>query len=724
MEYKVGNVVQLKKTHSCGSNMWEIVRIGMDIKLRCNKCYKIVLISRVQFRDDLLNKNGDEKIEFERKSTHDKLSDGKNWIRNISEPSLEDMKQSVSEQGMTIRFIKNPPDEVIKMAIMQNPLCIKFVDNISSENAKLAISQNVTAIQFIRNPSDEIMEYARKINPQKMRRYKKNADGYYKKTSYLLNAIENIDILSEDEVLKLINQDPNILKNISKPTEKMIMKAIEKNAIAITYVANPTFEMLKLAVQKEPSKMKSYMLNADGKVVLKEKRNDNDIFKLVMDSLSEEERVLMVLINPNIIRNMDTISFEMQLALIKRDYLNLRYIRKKIHPKIYEYLYDDPKFDVYILVDDFNIQLRIVTQFEKIRKDREENGRKGEEPDPDFKDKKNLDNVKKVWLEMDSELSDQEYVTRIVSTKISINDYINFFSEQVKIKEACIATGFLYKSGLKMIEPALIELYKNSENKLTLVIGSLKDYFSASTDNKLVNIDLETAKALNEVMEKAKCNLFTLENQFFHGKYYFLEGEELSFCIVGSSNLTYSGFEGNYELNTLYLIRNETDFYNMMKGWFDEFIVDCTPIDTLSECNFADTNMKFDTINAGTSLVSVDISSIEEEIRSLSDEEVKFRLNLWMDKKPTNIYRKLDIDNLKDYVAFEFKDDGLIVFESFEAANGYYYFYSNNIYEIVQSIRELSKTQIFNMSNMEKRGYHIKDHGTLKRKIYGLFKER
>lgn len=31
MEYKVGNVVQLKKTHPCGSNMWEIVRIGMDI---------------------------------------------------------------------------------------------------------------------------------------------------------------------------------------------------------------------------------------------------------------------------------------------------------------------------------------------------------------------------------------------------------------------------------------------------------------------------------------------------------------------------------------------------------------------------------------------------------------------------------------------------------------------------------------------------------------------
>ena len=67
MEYKVGNVVQLKKTHPCGSNMWEIVRIGMDIKLRCNKCHKIVLISRVQFRDDLLNKNGDEKLNLKEK---------------------------------------------------------------------------------------------------------------------------------------------------------------------------------------------------------------------------------------------------------------------------------------------------------------------------------------------------------------------------------------------------------------------------------------------------------------------------------------------------------------------------------------------------------------------------------------------------------------------------------------------------------------------------------
>ena len=131
--------------------------------------------------------------------------------------------------------------------------------------------------------------------------------------------------------------------------------------------------------------------------------------------------------------------------------------------------------------------------------------------------------------------------------------------------------------------------------------------------------------------------------------------------------------------------------------------------------------MPFDTLNASTSIISVDINAIEKEVQGLSDEEVKFRLGLWLARKPDNIYRRLEIENLRDYVAFEYKETNLIVFESFEAANGYYYFYNENIFEVVQKVRELTKTQILNISSMEKRGYHIKDREALKKKINGLF---
>ena len=192
--------------------------------------------------------------------------------------------------------------------------------------------------------------------------------------------------------------------------------------------------------------------------------------------------------------------------------------------------------------------------------------------------------------------------------------------------------------------------------------------------------------------------------------------------MIGSSNMTISGFKGNYELNTLYVMKNDCDLFLKMKQWFDNFKGKCTYIDNLLECNFSEFSAPFDTINAGTNIISIEINEIEKTVQSLTDEEVKFRLNLWLSKKPDNVYRQLEIESLPDYVAFEYKEQKLIVFESFEAANGYYYFYNQNIFEVVQQIKELTKSQIFLLSHMDKRGYHVKDQNVLKKKIYSLFK--
>lgn len=38
MDLRIKDVVELKKTHPCGSKQWEITRVGMDIKLKCLGC--------------------------------------------------------------------------------------------------------------------------------------------------------------------------------------------------------------------------------------------------------------------------------------------------------------------------------------------------------------------------------------------------------------------------------------------------------------------------------------------------------------------------------------------------------------------------------------------------------------------------------------------------------------------------------------------------------------
>ena len=35
MELHLNDILELKKDHPCGSRRWQVLRVGMDIKLRC-----------------------------------------------------------------------------------------------------------------------------------------------------------------------------------------------------------------------------------------------------------------------------------------------------------------------------------------------------------------------------------------------------------------------------------------------------------------------------------------------------------------------------------------------------------------------------------------------------------------------------------------------------------------------------------------------------------------
>ena len=39
----------MKKQHPCDTNMWEITREGIDIKIKCIKCGRSIMIDRVEF---------------------------------------------------------------------------------------------------------------------------------------------------------------------------------------------------------------------------------------------------------------------------------------------------------------------------------------------------------------------------------------------------------------------------------------------------------------------------------------------------------------------------------------------------------------------------------------------------------------------------------------------------------------------------------------------------
>lgn len=52
-QFQLGDVVQMKKAHPCGTNEMEIIRMGMDIRVRCLGCQHSVLIPRVKFESKM-----------------------------------------------------------------------------------------------------------------------------------------------------------------------------------------------------------------------------------------------------------------------------------------------------------------------------------------------------------------------------------------------------------------------------------------------------------------------------------------------------------------------------------------------------------------------------------------------------------------------------------------------------------------------------------------------
>lgn len=47
MNLEVGQIIQLKKKHPCGSFEWEILRVGADFRLKCKGCGHQIMIPRV-----------------------------------------------------------------------------------------------------------------------------------------------------------------------------------------------------------------------------------------------------------------------------------------------------------------------------------------------------------------------------------------------------------------------------------------------------------------------------------------------------------------------------------------------------------------------------------------------------------------------------------------------------------------------------------------------------
>ena len=60
MDVRVGDVLELKKAHPCGSREWLVLRVGMDFRLRCRGCGHELMTPRAKAEKSIKKIKRDE----------------------------------------------------------------------------------------------------------------------------------------------------------------------------------------------------------------------------------------------------------------------------------------------------------------------------------------------------------------------------------------------------------------------------------------------------------------------------------------------------------------------------------------------------------------------------------------------------------------------------------------------------------------------------------------
>jgi hypothetical protein len=47
--FNLGDIVEMKKQHPCGSKQWEVMRTGADFRIKCLGCEHQVMLARTKF---------------------------------------------------------------------------------------------------------------------------------------------------------------------------------------------------------------------------------------------------------------------------------------------------------------------------------------------------------------------------------------------------------------------------------------------------------------------------------------------------------------------------------------------------------------------------------------------------------------------------------------------------------------------------------------------------
>lgn len=60
MDINVNDIIEVKKPHPCGSKEFQVLRIGMDFKIKCVNCGREIMLPRYKVEKSIRKINGEK----------------------------------------------------------------------------------------------------------------------------------------------------------------------------------------------------------------------------------------------------------------------------------------------------------------------------------------------------------------------------------------------------------------------------------------------------------------------------------------------------------------------------------------------------------------------------------------------------------------------------------------------------------------------------------------
>lgn len=443
------------------------------------------------------------------------------------------------------------------------------------------------------------------------------------------------------------------IENISNKRKNNILT---KNAELIKYISEPTETMIRIAIENEYSS------------IARVKNLSIEMYEKLLNEYKE------------CINYIDEMTIEIQEYFLNKDINNIKYFNK-INIDILKKFHNKIKID---MLKNNNLK----REFLRINN--------CSESDCGIKEDANklLAKITDRYSGAIENLNcTKNLEVLIMEPEEPVNIHLQALSNIIKPEELQIATGFLYSSGLALIDN-IIEKLVSSNKEVNIIIGSLREYKSGYS----VNMDKNTAEYLNLFIDDG-VKVKTYMEKFYHGKLYILVGKDISSVIIGSSNVSSGGFFNNYETNIAILFENYSEKLSEFKNYFLNIWNNSEDINKLDLEKFLDENLNFkDKDNFHFNDIS---------------EEIKRNFSYLIEKKPDSILENIQVFLGKsyegEYCGFYFKRySDLLILESLKYENAIYIFSGvNDVNEFVKNLK--SKEVSINNKKFVNRINHTKD---------------